>query len=546
MTSIPLLALLDFSNHRSSVFGKTYYNWPIQDNGPSFSEFFIERCLTIEPVDKWLAIVHPDFTDIIDQLSKYEIIQIVQLPKDEEIFLFYNDHDKVLKSRKWAYQSIIGGAHDTSIYDELLPTEIIKQIVEQIKCESILHLHPEMPFLNTEYASHLISEYKKSDGKIKDLPALIYPSEVGRSPFFLTKAGLNYILKQNLSPAHALRQGKGFRGIFNVREEVHVDMDVKYKRESFLLRSERDLEKLRYIYQKCRERNIDINSDLSTLLKENKYTEPLPKEIDIECTSIFYEPELSIPKLDNCTEEIPIDTLERVLKEVSVWEDTLVTLGDITDLLSHSKLDAIAETLKQHKPFGLQLTMNANHLVDYFNKINPFLNISTDIINLCLTPLSYREGFELKDFEPILIEFLKRIDAAGDFPIIHLTLHKRAEKWTDFHLVHQWAKKYHLSCNWVPYNHYAKQISISDTMPVYTPRNRYACEKQRFQMYILPNGDVPMCKQDIHSTKVYGNVEDTSIESIWNSTDMADDRKSGYSLHQLNSLCNNCSNWLHC
>ena len=65
------------------------------------------------------------------------------------------------------------------------------------------------------------------------------------------------------------------------------------------------------------------------------------------------------------------------------------------------------------------------------------------------------------------------------------------------------------------YNTYLNSLPDRGVVDL-TPLDRFPCWHIQRDMEIFSNGDVPLCKQDFSGRIIAGNIEETSINEVWN------------------------------
>jgi len=74
--------------------------------------------------------------------------------------------------------------------------------------------------------------------------------------------------------------------------------------------------------------------------------------------------------------------------------------------------------------------------------------------------------------------------------------------------------------------------------------DRYACIEPFFRAFVLCNGDVVSCCRDYDGKIVLGNLEEQSLEDIWNGPKYQAFRKQQIDVNlENNPLCKNCREW---
>lgn len=546
-----VIGMIDFTSHQSTL-GREIQYFHEAKSGRTYLEHFLQKVMQVQGVDRFIAFIHQQLEEkLTPYLIRYESIEKAVLP-EYEIVTFYNNYEQTKKSRKWCYQSTRGGNYDMTVFDELLPMDMIKDLVKQIDCQALVHFHPEMPFFDVEVCSNMIRCSKSMDENklvkkgLECFPLLIDPDILGCSPSIITNFGIKTLKDKNWGPYQALRPSPSKDGAFLVRKIIEKEPDHQFFRTNLLLRTKRDRLRLEKMIQKLPESEwVGKNFSKMDALQVDELFDELPREIDVELGSGSLLPQERFPVVERG--ELDISVLEKLIEETCDWEDALLTLCNQSDFFGYSKLNELKKFLESgHRPFGLHLWWDAKSMLEHVSEAMDWMQMDVDIITLNFTSLGFDPEVQLADLEPSFAELFKFHSSLKNPPCLHLETHKYEENWRDFEVLHTWALKYTLSYNWVPCNDFAGQVQRPDYITLFEPRHRYPCEKLKFQCFVQPDGEVSLCKQDIFNKFSQGNVRDSSLQEIWVNAQ----RRSLLKQHAKNDysgcdLCEKCSAWMH-
>lgn len=539
--------ILDFSSRTSSAFGSRHYLGKVFPR-LSFIEIFLDRVMRIKGIQRYMAVVHSSIiNEIKPYLAKYPAIQIGLIPDGEGIPFHYMAHGRIISGRKWSHQSIRGGLFDSTIYDEHIPMELIKQISAQIPVSEMVWLHPECPLLIPEYVEQAIGVARSKPGITGGLPLVIRQSMLGLCPAVITQFGIVDLKKRNWMPLHVFRCNRLHDGMVSMRQYMQHNMEEDVERGRFLLRSQRDASRLRRLLIKLGEKELDWTiTSFSKVLKEcpEVLLEDSPRELDLDVTASPYPEQCRMPRLAPMPDMEP-ELLEKIYSQACEEEDLLLTIGEYGNLMEYNHLSRLRELISARKPFGLQLVFDAESILRNQQAFLPFFELPVDIISIRLTSLCYSKEFTLEGFEPLLEEIAKKQLSREDVPQIHLQLHKFEDIWRRYHTVIDWSLKHNVDCNWVPYNDHSCQMPPHRETIAYVPLRRYPCEKLLYQMYVFPDGSTSLCKTDFKGSFRMGSLREKSLRELWNGPERLEYRRRHILGFYEPELCKSCRNWMH-
>lgn len=524
-------------------FGEFYFEEAT--GGKTFLDLYFDQIPRIQNVD-YYAIVHEELQEkVYPYLDRFPIVRKVLIEKGSPAF--YRDQIFVDKGRKWGYDTLRGGAHSYCVFDEMIPMQHLMFFCKKLNPQGILWLSPEMPFFDKNIAVQVFDSSKKQVQKLT-LPFLFRPTTVGISPVLITRYGVELLAEeQSWRPSMCFCPPRHGESMPFFRIVVERDMNLDLRRGNFLLRTPEDLKKMRKIAS-------HISSEKKPLTRDNlwraidshpeEFVRSFPREIELDISNVPYPEGCKLP-LKSIESPMPLQIFEKIIDEVCSCEDALLTLGTNADILQLENLRDYLAILKEKRPYGLHLVLNA---AEFMNWSEPelFFQLRPDIITLLMTPISYSPELWARvkdDFPSKLKKGMKNLKVLET--VIHLEIHKYPDIWRDIYKVEALANENNLSYNWVGYNDRAGQLPSMRAL-TFAPAKRAPCSSLINQITILPDGTVPLCKQDFKCLHSFGNVGKDSIETIWNCQSLKDLRKKHLDGDfDCTELCAKCKHWVH-
>lgn len=468
----------------------------------TFLDVFLGQVAKLKNVDKLFVAYTKETESFLGALAPYGIrAGSLSLPDRPEGYL-YDNYKRVKKSRLWAYNSIRGGLHDTTVFDEIMPMPLIKKFAENAKdIDGVLHLHPSMPLFDPGYADSLC--VAADHDAPEELSMLTRLSMVGACPAFVTRRGLRKLKEKNWAPFHVFLGEISGDGLIAMENVVRHNMTYDLMRESLTLFTERDAERLRTLLLvmdniENLERNAAGYADALrrrlSILEAGK----TPREIDIDLPP-------SLVKVQ--------DLLENVYRE-AVSSQVLLTIGATKSALHLSTSryeDVVRQLAKVSRPHGLQIRADASDILR-----SP--HIASEWIGLC-DVFAITMDVPVPTFDQCLEMLAEKSRSNPDNAVIHLELPFDHDTWVAIHHVANAACKNDVSFNWIP----------NESMN-YVPSKRGPCEKRRFQLYIDSGLNARVCK---HSDNAVELEEHFCISRAWGRIRCV----------SMLDACDTCKNW---
>jgi radical SAM protein with 4Fe4S-binding SPASM domain len=508
----PVLGLIDLS-HPFNAVGEEL---PLlcSATGPvSFLDIFLSQCSHVKGIDVFHIVVRKSsmekYVAHIGRVSLPGKVHIIPIP-DSEHGYFYDGHAMFLKARKWCHQTIRGGVGDMTIFDEILPMALIKQIASSSKVGGVLHLHPSFPMFDPEYASQLVQTAGQESAH--GVPLMLFrQATLGLCPAFVTWPGLEALNNGiNWSPAQVMRGDSIGDGVANMNNIVRHNLDCDMMRGNFTLNAQRDCARLSKVLHFLMAEDRDVSAkDCSEVLFGHPeiLSESFPREVEIET---YDDTGLCMPPL----------LFNHIYQQCCNVGDCRVSIQ--ASAFYHDLM--LKEVIKK-KPYGLNIVLTYGMVVGYPSLCKEWAEAKPDMITVKLHPLSE----DISDFKPHL-EGLA-IGAKANGVLLHVELIKDDRNWRAIHQLHQWHQEMGFGYNWVP--------AQPEIMP-YVPMERGDCEKIMYQMNILADGRVVPCRRC--TNHLLGDTNRHKLSEIWES--FSGLRQERFSYLQKFSACKECAEWL--
>lgn len=487
-------------------------------DGTTFLEVLLKNVKACHNIDHVVAYVHPELPQKARDLLEFYSVQPIELP---DLKSYAGGHDRIISSRKWGYQNWNGSPTRCSIYDETMPMGLVGHFNELTSPSKMVVFSPEMPFVNPQATDHMIKEVSKDYEETRyDVLAMYYP--MGMSPLVISGKALKDLETYKVWLPQSFFALKIARYPIKMRSFLHFPK-LDNERRSFMLRSRRDVERLRAWNGK---------------IEDMKPLDDRPREIQLELTSTPHDPKCRLPQLKE-TEPIALSTFKQMLQQCQHIDDLLLTIGDLGRLHGHPQLNEIRELLMEHKPYGVHAIFEASDVFEDIIAFGDWFCSGFDIITIRLTSMA-DDPDELRSQEDKIALISKLYIKSELNTVINFEIHKYAENWRSIHVIQEWEYRYGISFTWTGYNDYAGQLP-SGELPTYSPRKRGPCEKLLHQLHLLPNGEITLCRQAFEARESLGRFPDQSILDLWGSTELQHYRdetvKEPEKCHQLCAQC---------
>ncbi len=394
--------------------------------------------------------------------------------------------------------------------------------------QSIVYFDSLFPLWDTKITSNIFSNhtsYRADYSYGENLPPGISPSIFSRTLIDIFKIENKKVFSEQkfLMPLSNYIE----KNINDFHVEIHYEEpDLRVLRLDFSSKNLRSLIKIEQILKKL-SKNKSPYQQLNALLKaspEILYRAPTYLEIeliqDCEYKCIFC-PRQYLDLKTQVMSETVFTQVKKYLK--SGLRDTSICLGGLGEPLQHQEIsEIIKDFLDQESLHFLIIETNGYYLEKVFSIIKHKNFKKTQwIININGlknygfihgVDSSYRE--KVKDNLKVFTENLKTHNS-NYLEQVHLQMLKINENEKEVDSVDKLAQDLGVNFLLQKYNSYIALMPerrVSDM----TPLERFPCWHLRRDLLIRANGDVSFCKQDIQNNHTLGNLNEKSIQSIWN------------------------------
>ena len=203
--------------------------------------------------------------------------------------------------------------------------------------------------------------------------------------------------------------------------------------------------------------------------------------------------------------------------------DTSICFGGLGEPLQHPKINEILQQfLKNEYLHFLVVETNGYHLDKVFSitenvnfqKLRWVINVNSlkNYSEIHGVEISYRERVKQN-----IKQFTEKIKQQNQNSLkqIYIQMLKMNENEEDIDDIDCFAKELGVNFLLQKYNSYISLMPekrVSDM----TPLERFPCVHLRRDMSIRANGDILFCKQGVHGDHILGNLNNSSLQEIWN------------------------------
>lgn len=248
------------------------------------------------------------------------------------------------------------------------------------------------------------------------------------------------------------------------------------------------------------------------------------------------------PDCEKPGKEMTVSQLETIAKKAVEFSDAaVISLSLWGEPALHSKIEEMINVIMQHPSLTLLIeTSGIGWNDDYLTKLSKKYQqriiwiVSLDADNKELYQQLRGEGFDEA------LKFAKRVKEL--FPETSYQQALRVKENED-DLINFWklwseegrplVQKYDHFCNQLPDR---KVVDLS-------PLKRFPCWHLKRDISVLIDGTVPLCREDLKSELIMGNIFKDSMESIFSS---GDEIYRGQCKGQYNKLCGSCDEYYTC
>lgn len=392
----------------------------------------------------------------------------------------------------------------------------LNQVTANYGFDNIVLTYGDSPFLdyrecNKLYNLHLDSSAEYSFGD--DYPDGIIGEVLSRDIF------------QPLLDCTSKKPGIDSRRILeNLKTDINKyfveiqlpERDISLKRLNLTASSERNYELIKRISEKIGT-NIDFIDIVDIIEKNPEILHIYPRYVEVEiCEKQAVSCIFSPPARGNS--EIEVSLYEKIIHELTdKYSDIIVSLGGIGEPLLHTNLDKLLEINKQKgimctiiETDGILLEGEIVKKISKYNSEELLVIVSVDAI----TPEIY-SNLRGDNFEKVITNIENFISInKQNIQKLFVQFTEISENRDDLDKFFSFWEKKGIKVILQKFNSFSGQIDNRAYIDL-TPLERIPCWHLQRDLYVLSDGRVPVCKQDINCKKIIGNLKDESIENIW-------------------------------
>jgi spiro-SPASM protein len=262
---------------------------------------------------------------------------------------------------------------------------------------------------------------------------------------------------------------------------------------------------------------------------------PMPTYLTVNLCEKNNQNPIYLPQSDGNSE---FPDFSRFMQQTVLWmEKGYVEFSGTGEPLLHSDFKNILKTIASYPDFQFYLDTNGVYLDQYMDEIGAVPNLEVFInINAPHREL-YKAIHGSDDFEKAesnIEAFFARYPEKGYLQITRMmeneeSLETFLERWRTLkdRIIIQ------------KYNDFSGELEERKVVNL-APLTRFPCWKLQREMFIQADGSVSLCSQDYLKKNVLGNLEEASLQEIW------ENAQSIYASHWKENypkICENCDQW---
>ena len=420
-------------------------------------------------------------------------------------------------------------AHDSvkNLFKGIFSTKTI-EYSHEIKCavkllenaENLLLFYGIYPLLDkglTEKIFKIHAKYNADYSYGENLPPGISPVILSQSLF--KAPGFDSVPESLDKPLSKFVESN----INKFHVEVHYEEpDLRMLRLDFSCATPRSLHETGEILS-----HIDANNIYQSISK-SIHTNPKlvfnhPTYIELEITTSSDQITAYSPRrvIDLEEAELSLSEIDKINEYVSsTFSDTSVCLGGLGEPLQHSNVTEVINKFLQNKDLNLLLLETNGAQLDSVLDSIDYSNFSKMRIIVMINSLEKYERLHGKNSLTAVRENLKKLQtkltSINEEFLKHVYIQtlKVVDNETEIDTLYDLADSHGFSFLLQKYNRYIDLLPekrVSDM----TPLKRSSCWHLRRDLYIMADGSVAFCKQDIQKTHSKGNIKHEDITEIF-------------------------------
>ncbi len=505
----------------------------------------LRRVCSAERLDDIIVVCPAGQYEAVCKLADFQAVQVRKFDGPD-----YVAQSTVRVARKWAIESWRGGMGNTCFFDEHTNPALCLAVAGQFAADAVVSIAAEAPLIDPHMIDDMVGHFEKEAGTAKMVFAQCPP---GLSPALFTPLLLEEVSKAGMSPGwvNSYRPDQPQRDMINVPACYRPPMSIQTATGRLTSDTRRGFELLQRLVGET-----DGDSWAETIcekLASIRSTEHLtmPREIQVELTTDDQLADTILrPRGAIVGQRGPLDgtIFQRLLEEVSEYDDTLIVLGGFGEPLLHPQFEEILRACREANIFGLAVRTNGMVLDERTSRA--LLEYDVDVVQVLLDandPESYRKvhGFDGWDTVTQNMESLNQMRQSSKKinPIVVPSVVKARET---FDRLEAFYDKWLCYSGWAVIEGYSCHAGLVEDRRVMSmaPPQRQPCRQLRDRCTVLSDGQVVGCDQDFQGRYVIGNLKDQSLARIWRGQRMqalrAAHRQGRYSGHPM---CQMCDEW---
>jgi pyruvate-formate lyase-activating enzyme len=468
--------------------------------------------------------------------------------------------EMVIAGRKWALDGWRGGLGGTCAFDEGFHPAVVGALARREGARAAACIPPAAVVFDPELLDGMLAHFERVGEKARLTFAQAPPglaAAIWDTGVLVELGGASHppgrlLAYQPDDPAHdPVVSDCGYK----------VSAEVTHTAGRFLADNRRSVEVLDKLLDWAGDSDDRLSVEaICRWSRERRFGEPqpLPREVELELTTADQLAGSQLRprgKLVGDRGEMPPEIVERVVSEMSAYDDSLLVLGGFGEPLLHSEFARVVRACKPEAAgaseggvFGLAVRTNALAMND--NTIALLIEAGVDVVSLMLDasrPETYRAVHGADLFEKALAgaeELVRAREEGGrGLPIIVPEMVKVAETVSDLEsFFDEWTRKVGWA-NLEPFNCGAGRREDRAVMRM-APPGRFPCNRLWSRCLVLADGRVVRCDQDYTGAEPIGALPETSLGEIWRGTRMGELRAA----HRAGEwgragMCSACEQW---
>lgn len=465
----------------------------------------------------------------------------------------------VRASRKWSLDGWRGGIGGTTYFDEFVDGRLLDGLLQAQPAELVLAVPPAAPLLDPALIDRMIEHHRDTE-------------DGSRLTFTLAPPGIAGIVLEPALVHDLAEKGIPIGWVFSYKPDdprkdlmlqpccCEIPAELRYAVGRLSVDTDRSAERVAALL------HDQANADLVTIgrwlaQREETTIEALPREVEIELTTDDpYAHSLLRPRGRHVPRRGPIDPalVERIVNEITRYDDALVVLGGFGDPLRHPQFTRILQAIRsvRHNGRGLAGLAVRTSAVDLSDEhIDALVSHKVDVLNVLLDAWSPELYGALQspsapssaDLEAVR----KRLDRLAEvcrerkspMPIVVPEMTKVRDNVQELDEFHDgWLRRVGAVCI-TGHSHYAGQCEDKSVIKM-APSHRIGCRRIRSRCLVLADGRLAVCDQDVKGLHTVGRIGEHSLEELWQNATF-DDVRTSHRQGRFNPtpLCAACDDW---